>query len=269
MSQPSFSAGVDRQLNKNHIERPEETFEDKAARVAHQLKTPLSIVEGYSRIASRRMSTVLEKLAESRLGPSDDDISGDLEQIDAHLGRLLAAVGQLQSAVDDLSSGYIDGDLVRPWEMQITDLRALIHEVLHTIALLPEKDGATFEVVGPNLLIKCDAARLKQAICSLILRCSRQGKATSFQIRMQRSGREAMIIFEDHADLLSEDQLIAVFSNSAQSFSKSSFAVSPVVGLTIAQSIVAAHGGVLTITPTVQRGNEIRLRLPALPLEGL
>lgn len=268
MSETKLSSGGDPEASGNRVERPEETYEDKAARIAHQLKTPLSIVEGYSRIASQRVSKVLEKLSKTELGSDGKDISEELEQADSHLGRLLAALEQLKSAVEDLSSGYIDADLVRPWEMQITDLRALIREVLHTIALLPERGGSTFEIVGPNLLIQCDAARLKQAICSIILRCSRHGKADRFIIRIERAGREAMISFEDHAEPLSEEQMTVVFSNSAQSFSKSSIAVSPVVGLTIAQSIVVAHGGVLTITPRVESGNQIRIRLPALPIEG-
>lgn len=254
-------------MSQNRIERPEETTEDKAARVAHQLKTPLSIIEGYSRIASKRVSDVLEKLAHAQTPSAGMEISADLEEADVHLGRLLAALELLKSAVEDLSSGYIDADLVRPWEMQISDLRALLQEVLHTTALIPERRSTVFDLIGPNLLVQCDRTRLKQAFCSIILRCARHGQSERFRIRIERSGREALVILEDHAELLTEDQLIAVFSNSTHSFSKSTIAVSPVVGLTIAQSIIVAHGGVLTITPTATAGNDIRIRLPALPIE--
>lgn len=246
----------------NRVERPEESFEEKAARVAHQLKTPLSIVEGYARIVSLRLGAVLDSMRDETAEP--DKAKSDLEEAESHLGRLLASLEQLGGAVEDLTGGYIDGDLVREAEIQITDVKALMQEVLRTTELLPDRAGSTFELVGPNILIECDRVRLKQALSSIVLRCSRHSELSSLHVKIERSGREAMLTFEDGGEALTEEQLTAVFSNSTTAFAKSKFAVSRVVGLTIAQSIVVSHDGVMTISFDEASGNTIRVRLPAI-----
>jgi len=236
-----------------------EDLEEKAVRIAHQLRTPISIADGYCRIAASKLEVLCRE--ELRIPEAER-----LSEIQRLVARAIEVMGDLSSSVDDLGGGYSNADLVRPQFSGIHDLRKIVEESIEETKLVAERDNKEVLVEGPSVLVRCDLARLKQVVYNLILRSCRDGFANKVVFRLDKSSREAILSVADGAPILNEAQLTMIFSNSTHVSEPSNGSVGPVVGLTIAQSIVTSHGGVMTITSSHDKGNEIKIRIPAISI---
>jgi signal transduction histidine kinase len=241
------------------IEARIEDIEERAVRIAHQLRTPISIADGYCRIAA-------SKLEELRREDPQRSEAERLSEIQMLISRAIDVMGDLNSSVDDLGKGYSSGDLVRAHYSSIHDLRKIVEESIEETKLVAERDNKEVSIEGPSVLVRCDLPRIKQVIYNLILRSCRDGSADKITFRLDKSSREAILSVSDGAPVLTEAQLTMIFSNSTHISERDSDPVGPVVGLTIAQSIVTSHGGVMTVTSTTYHGNEIKIRIPAVSI---
>ncbi len=246
------------------------------ADLSHELRTPATVIRGEADIALRASAL-------------------SAEDYRATLGRIVAAVKQLSGVTEDLllvARAEADELLIHP---ELVALEALVKDTVEqaTTMAAVRQLRLTAQLPPPDLVICADSPRLRQALIIVLdnaIRYSRpQGEVsldcTLFQAdrsdpdRPMRplapsslssdDGAEPMrpdaieITIRDQGIGIDADELDQVFERFVRGRrARMHRADGTGIGLSIAQSIVQAHGGQILIDSQPDVGTRVRLRLP-------
>ena len=210
------------------------------ADIAHELRTPLSVIRGQT-----------EAIADG-MYPADA----------AHLSPILDATHTLDRLIEDLRTLVLTdaGNLVLHQEP--ADLAAVARDAVDAFKAQAEAAGVTLsaELGELPLTVEIDPARIRSVIGNLLsnaLRHTRPGGSIRVEGRM--SARQAVVTVADDGEGIPPELLPHVFER----FVKGPSSPGSGLGLAIAHDIVTAHGGKLEIESQVGAGTVVRLILPA------
>jgi PAS domain S-box-containing protein len=214
------------------------------ARVAHDLRQPLAVIQTY-----------LDRLRRMREAPS----AVETERI---LGRTLAAAGKLDRMIDEL----LDVARIESGELCVerrpTDLAALAREVADRTAAV-EGRSIEVEVRGFDRVLDIDAGRVEQLLGNLLSNAIKYG-APEAPIAL------TVDIGEDRAELaVTNEGLTIPEDERAQLFSRffrgkgATRARGTGLGLYICKAIAEAHGGDIGVECPEGGPTTFRVRLPA------
>lgn len=211
--------------------------------------------------------------------------------------ELRTPLATLEAHVDALEDGMIrsDADSYQAMRDQITRLRRLAMDVrvaadaqehalelhlvpsdairlanaAHAIAepMFAAK-GVTLTLIQTDeaMPLRCDEERVQQVLANLLGNALRHSPPdTVVTVSARRDGAQALLIVEDSGDGLAPDELQRIFERFYRVDSaRSSFDGSGSgLGLTIAQAIVADHGGTITAySDGIGRGSRFTIALP-------
>jgi signal transduction histidine kinase/ActR/RegA family two-component response regulator len=214
------------------------------AMLGHELRNPLSAIMMALQVTELRAPT------DSR-----------------ELGIVARQSRQLARIVDDLldvarvTSGKIALHRV------IVNLSSLVSKALEALQPDAVKSGIllTLTAPPPGLLVMGDPVRLEQVLANLV------GNALKYTprrghvwVELQHAGAEAVLRVRDDGSGIAPEQLRRVFETFAQvetTLDRSRGGLG--LGLTVARSLVAMHGGVIeAYSEGVGRGSEFVVRLP-------
>jgi signal transduction histidine kinase len=187
---------------------------DFLADAAHELRTPLAVIQASAGHA----------LARSR---SDDEYVRALNEIRAAAVRAGSGVSEL------LDLARFDAGQIMP---RLAPLR--LDLLAEELASSTRVDGC--EVVaetGPSVLVQADMALLRQAIDNIVRNAA--ARSTRVVMRCSLSGHDGLVEVIDNGPGFKVEQLPYVFERYRRGDSRGSAGL----GLPIAASIVAAHGG--------------------------
>jgi two-component system sensor histidine kinase BaeS len=209
------------------------------ADVAHELRTPLSIIRGQA-----------EAIA-------DGVYLGDSE----HVTPILDATRTLEVLVEDLRTLVLTdaGSLVLNREH--VEPGALVQDVLASFETQSEAFGVSMAsaiaAAVPN--VDVDPARLRSALANVVSNAIRHTPAGgSIRIDVHPAGDNVEITVTDTGEGITPDILPRVF----QRFVKGPGSTGSGLGLAITHDIVTAHGGTIEIQSMVGSGTTVRITLP-------
>jgi signal transduction histidine kinase len=210
------------------------------ADVAHELRTPLSVIRGQA-----------EAIA-------DGVYPGDA----AHVAPILDATQALDRLVEDLRTLVLTdaGNLVLHKEP--TDVGALAVDAVDTFQTQAEAAGVKLTAgIADNLpSVDLDAARMRSVLGNLLSNAIRHTPAGgSIQAGVSTSGEDVVITVTDTGEGIEPELLPRVFER----FVKGAQSPGSGLGLAIAHDIVTAHGGQLAIESALGAGTTVRITLPA------
>ncbi len=210
------------------------------ADVAHELRTPLSVIRGQA-----------EAIADG-LYPGDA----------AHLAPILDATQTLDRLVEDLRTLVLTdaGNLVLHKEP--TDLGALAVDAVDSFKAQAEAAGLKLspDIQDDLAPVEVDSARIRSVLGNLLSNAIRHTPSGgSIQVRVSTSGDRVVITVADTGEGIPPELLPRVFER----FVKGTNSTGSGLGLAIALDIVSAHGGTLEIESEPGWGTQIRLSLPA------
>jgi len=223
------------------LDRMKDSF---LATVSHELRTPLSSIRGY-----------LELLLD---GEFDDRTAHRfLSIMRRNSDRLLRLVDELLLVARLTEDGL-------PLQVATVDLAEVAREVIRACRPHAEhKDVKLRDHTDQPVPARGDTKRLVQALTHLV------GNAVKFtapggEIAVHaRTGELAEVIVTDTGIGISAAELPYVFDRFFRGQAAESLAVQgPGLGLTIAKSIVEAHGGKVDLESRPGGGTTVRLRLP-------
>jgi len=212
------------------------------ADVAHELRTPLSVIRGQA-----------EGIADG-VYPADA----------AHIEPILDATRGLEVLVEDLRTLVLTdaGSLVLNREP--VDPTVLVHDVLASFK-------AQAEVAEVNLAgdldygvptVDVDPARMRSAIANVISNAIRHTPpGGSVRVGVQSAGDQVVISVTDTGEGIPAKLLPRVFER----FVKAPSSTGSGLGLAIVHDIVTAHGGKIDIESTQGVGTAVRLTLRVAP----
>lgn len=227
----------------------ERTRQEFVANVSHELRIPLTIINGY-----------LETLADG--GMHDPDLAGTaIEVMSKHAGRL-------KRLVDDLLIVSESDSLTAPRNVSCFDLRDLIARVVDHLAEPVRAQGASVRVLadGPELSIEADAAALEQVFINLIDNALKHGNRRGLvvELRAGRDGSEIRVDVSDNGVGIpygDQEHVFERFYRVHKHRSRDTGGTG--LGLAIVKNIVLSHGGRITLNSTPGSGSTFKVKLPA------
>lgn len=230
------------------LEHSEELRRNLVADVAHELRTPLSVLQGNLRAII-------------------DDVY-PLEK--AEVARLYDQTRHLSRLVQDLHDLAQAEAQALPLYRRHLDMVILVRAAAQSFAPLAEEDDVTLVERFPAqaLMAHADEARLTQAVQNLLanaLRHTPAGGSIAIEVAGEEDGRIDIVVHDDGAGIEAE-HLPHVFDRFYRvDRSRSRHSGGAGLGLAIVRAIVEAHGGeVSAASEGAGQGSVFRIRLPAV-----
>jgi two-component system, OmpR family, sensor histidine kinase BaeS len=232
------------------LERNEEMRRRMMADVAHELRTPLAIVQG-------ELAAV-----EDGIRPFSADTLASLQAETRALGKLVDDLYQL--ALSDL--GALD------YRRRDLDLRAQVEESLLSVRELCASAGLELDstgVKGAPLPVHADPDRLVQLVVNLVENSLRYTDTPGrIEVACRREGGRAVLELRDSAPGVAPELLLHLFERFFRAEDSRRRATGGAgLGLAICRNIVEAHDGTITAAPSPLGGLQIVVRLPLLKSE--
>ncbi len=234
------------------LQEAETLRQNMVADVAHELRAPLSVLQG-NLWAILNDAYPLEKTEISRLYDETRLLSRLVEDLRE---LALADAGQL----------YLD--------LHPTDVAPIIRHTVDNFALAAEAQELNITAQLPDDLapVQADADRVAQVLCNLLVNALRHTPSGGSVTVSVNSMVEALeIAIADTGEGIAPDDLPHVFerfwrADPARSRSRVSdeerLAGGTGLGLSVAQSLVEAHGGRIWVESTPGEGTVFRFTLP-------
>jgi two-component system sensor histidine kinase BaeS len=227
-----------------HLSRAEELRRNMTADIAHELRTPLSVIRGN-----------LEAIADGVFPPTNENVAS------IHREAVL-----LSRLVDDLQELALAEAGQLRIEPELTDLSALIGRVLTNVAPRAKGEGISIvtDLASDLPLISVDSQRIGQVVSNLVdnaLRhCPEGGQIT---VRTKLAGEAVQVDVVDQGPGLSPEELSLVFERFYRGDKTRSRATGGAgLGLTIVKQLVEAHGGRVWVESTEGQGATFSFTLP-------
>jgi signal transduction histidine kinase len=220
---------------------------DLLAMLSHDLRTPLTVINGYATLALERWP--------------------ELE--DEQRRRLLERVGRagrsLEELLEDtLAASAFEAGALEP-RAQLVDPRQVVREVLDTLSHpLP---GVTLDLddVGP---VRADRTHLKQVLANVVSNAAKYG-APPYQVVGTRQRDDVVLRVVDHGPGVPPDFVPHLFERYSRSeAARAGTQRGTGLGLFIARALLQANGGDIAYERQAGGGCAFLLRLPAAQHEA-
>jgi two-component system OmpR family sensor kinase len=224
--------------------RSQERMRRFTADASHELRTPLTSVRG---------------LAEYGLQQGD---AASREELLRLMGLIAGESGRMSRLVDDLLL-LARFDAGRPLDRRPVDLASLAAEAVQRARIMAPGRPVTLEAAEP-VIVDGDEGRLTQVIDNLIgnaIQHTPPGSPVTVAVTV--SAGHAELTVADHGPGMTAEQASRVFERFYRTDGARTRASGGAgLGLAIASSLAAAHGGEITVETAPGEGAAFCLRLP-------
>lgn len=225
------------------LAKNEEVRQTLVADVAHELRTPLSILQGK-----------LESIQEGAIEPSEDVVLELTDEV-YRLNRLVSDLQQLSLA----EAGQL------PLNLKPVQIKDVIERVCSNLRWIADEKNInlTFDRIPDLCLLELDSDRITQVMVNLIGNALRHApEAGIVEVSVQEEEDAVYLNVSDNGSGIPEDVLPFIFDRfykNNRSRSRSSGGTG--LGLSIAKGFVEAHGGTITVESEVNKGTVFTVSL--------
>lgn len=232
----------------SRLRKLERIRRDFVANVSHELKTPLTSIQGF-------VETLLEGALEQ-----PENAQRFLKIIRTHADRLYAIVEDLLSLArieEEVGKGRV--------ETAEADLREVIHRATEACSMAAGAKAIQVQVKAPEkLFARVNAALMEQAVVNLIDNAIKYSEPkTVIEVELlQSQSRERLICVRDQGCGIEAHDLERIFERFYRvDKSRSRKAGGTGLGLSIVKHIVTAHGGRISVESRPGKGSIFTISL--------
>ena len=217
--------------------------------VAHELRSPLASVKGFTSLLLNRW----DRLA-------DDQKMSMLEQVNHDADRVTRLITELLD-ISRLESGRL---VLR---RQMVDLTALATSVVEKVGLeYPDLD-CTVAFPHPFPQVYADPDKLVQVLTNLVENACKYASPTGMRLEGEVEGAQVSVAVHDQGEGLAPQELSRVFTKFFRG--AETRPTGSGLGLWISRGLVEAHGGRLEAMSTPGQGSTFRFSLPLRAFEEI
>jgi signal transduction histidine kinase len=223
----------------DRLAKQERSRRELMADVAHELRTPLSVIQGR-----------LEGLVDG-VYPADAE----------HLEPLLEQTRMLGRLVDDLRTLANAESGVLTLEREPTDIGMLMRDAAAAVSGEAQARRVTVRVDEPAEIVTVDVdpLRIRQVLMNLLSNgIAHAGAGTSVTATARPESNSLVVRVSDTGPGIPPEELPKIFDR----FYKRSGSHGSGLGLTIARGLVRAHGGTITAQSRLGEGTTLTFTLP-------
>jgi len=242
------SARIREQAARLEAEAAQRAREDFLIAAAHDLRTPLTIIRGYTQVLLRRATPDTAEL---------------LRLIDAAGQRMHAGLTEL------LDLARAPGAALPCLHRVPTDLVPLMRRIAAEQERMSGRHR--IHVCAPaELLVECDAARIERAFANLLGNAVKYSPPeTEITVQLAHAPPHATIRIVDRGVGIPTDDLPHVFERFHRGSNVAGRVAGLGIGLTAARQTIEQHGGSIAIESAEGCGTTVTVRLPALDARAL
>jgi signal transduction histidine kinase len=233
------------------LERADLQRRNLTADVAHELRTPLHIIQGN-----------LEGIIDGVYQPTDEHITATLDET-----RLLARL------VDDLHTLSLAEAGQLPLKREKVIIDELLADIYTSFSGQAEAKGIDLTVISePGLTTQGDMDRLDQALSNLVVNALRHTSAAGeIHLQARRVGTEIRIQVRDTGEGISAADLPYIFDRFWRGDRSRSHAsgAGGGLGLAIVKQLVRAHNGRVDVESTPGQGTTFTITFPGFGFETI
>ncbi len=224
-----------------------------AATVSHELRGPLNLILGFSRL----MALSPERYGVALPAPYREDLDA-IHQSSEHIVSLL-------DDVLDLSQIEVDQ---MPLIKRRVDLLAIINDAVEVVRPLTQRKELYLRVEAPSepQAVLVDPVRLRQVLLNLLTNAVRFTSSGGIRVTVAPTGDELIISVVDTGRGIPQEQLPKLFSEFAQLHraDEESVTKGSGLGLAISKQLVELHGGRVWAESEEGIGTKVCVSLPRL-----
>lgn len=237
---------VIRETTDRRLRRLEEQFLHIAG---HELRSPLTALQGYLQLARRRVD-----------GLDDGRLSRYIDAAIQQVQRQSQLINQLME-VGRLRTGKLALDL------EPVDIVALVEGGVETMRVIAPDRTFTVESDPASLEIQGDPLRLEQILLNLLSNAVKHAPDSQrIEVRLRLVAEEAVIEVQDDGPGIAPQNRQGIFDLLSQVERTDHSDQSGLgLGLYIAREIAQAHGGAISVISHVGDGSTFVVRLPVTP----
>ena len=230
----------------SELERSEQQRRNLTADIAHELRTPLHIIQGN-----------LEGIIDGVYQPTPDHINNTLDET-----RLLT---RLVNDLQTLSLAETGQLPLHPTRFLLADL---IHDLTSSFSAQAESQRIALKtsITDPNQQLTADYDRLNQAISNLIsnaLRHTPEGGTILLEIASASSPeRTVRISVKDTGAGIAAEDLPYIFDRFWRGDKSRTERTHSGLGLAIVKQLIHAHGGTIDVKSEIGKGTTFSIELP-------
>jgi signal transduction histidine kinase len=232
----SFNTMTERLQNADRLRR------DLMADVAHELRTPLSVLQG-------RLEGLLDGVY-----PRDDP----------QISQLLDETHVLSRLIEDLRTLALSDAGALQLQKEPTDVVSLVQDVVRSMRTEATRTSVVVHLTTPaeTVVLDLDALRIREVLTNLLSNALRHTPAgRDVTVSLSNTNEGALITVSDTGEGMPPEEVARIFNR----FYKGSESRGSGLGLTIARGIVTAHGGEITASSQIEKGTTITVKLPRSP----
>lgn len=258
-----------------------------ASAASHELRTPLAVIRSEAELASALLGDALGALRARPHGPDATaaaDVTGPLAEALGETHAVTAEVDFMTRMANGLLLLARDAADTRAHAWTVVDLRAIVEEAASRVRPLAAREGLSVRVderampvagnTGP-VWVRGDPSLLRQLTFNLLdnaVRYTPAGGSISVAVRGERRvhmpgdrRRHAAVTISDTGVGIAPEHLPHIFEPFYRAISTRpprDAALGTGLGLALAQWIVRAHGGSITVQSAVGLGTTFTIELP-------
>ena len=221
--------------------------EELLAIASHELKTPLSSLQGYLQILLRN--------ARQKASPAPSDLLGAMvENAERQSKRLLKLINNLLDA-SRLAGGPPE------LELEEVDLALVAREVAARFAAEFVRAGCSFTLACPGPVVgRWDRLRVEQVVTNLLSNAVKYGEGAPVEMTVEAVGAAARLTLRDHGIGIAREHQARVFERFQRAGPPGGNGLG--LGLYIVRQLVEAHGGLVQLESEEGAGTTFVVELP-------
>ncbi len=225
------------------IELSERVRRDFAANVSHELKTPLTSINGFAQLIANGMATDKQSVASYAKRISDE------------ADRLMGLINDTLM-LSELEQISIDENI------EEVDVRKVTQDVLHLLENKIAKKELKVEVQG-DASLKANKNRIKELMLNLCDNAIKYNRQSGFVgVKLSEKDGYVYIAVKDTGIGIPEDETARIFERFYRAKNSGGATVSGTgLGLAISKHIAALYEGELTLTSELNEGSEFVVKL--------